>query len=416
MIREHEIYKYYIQQLSIVLLILLIILPIEKAYASLFFINTKDEIQEGYKQNAAFTKINNQEMLSRIQKIGDKLAENSRKRNGMDYIFSIIKDENAFSGFAGFIYVGQPLYNLVSTDDELAFIIAHEMAHSDNRDTADSIEQIYAEKYKSEEDTKVSISDAMLKGYFFNRIQEYRADSQAVLYLYLAGYDPEAGLRVMNKFQQKFGPYPPGTEEVAGHPSYTNRKRNIEAFIKEMKYVENFYIRDGDKFMAQQNYFDAIKSYTEYLGFFYNSSLAYSKRGYAYYLKAVGQNSNSKYAWSDGRNPKEIKTKSGNLDTVNLYNALKDFQKAGTIDTTNSELYNFMGLISAQLGEYNVALDYLKKAIELKPDNCSAKNNLAVLYALQSKYNNAKELLNNISKVCVDQQNIDYNMTQIINN
>ena len=403
------VYKYFF-----VVLLLILMFSITESYASLFFINTKDEVQEGYKQYEMFDTIDDQQKLSRIQTIGDRLSIYSKKRNGIDYIFSLITEENAFSGFAGFIYVGEPVYNLAGSNDELAFIIAHEMAHSDNRDTADSIEQIYAEKYKDKEETKISISDEMLKGYFFNRIQEYRADSQAVLYLYVAGYDPEAGIRVMDKFQKRYGAYPPGTEKVAGHPSYTSRKRNLEAFIKEMKYVENFYYKDGEKYLNQKKYDDAIKTFTEYLGFFYNSSGGYEKRGYAYYLKAVGNNSNSKYIWADGRNSKEIKTNSNNgLDKINLNKALKDFKKASTIDTNNPEIYNFIGLIAAQLGQNDGAANYLNIAIGLNSNNCSAINNLAVLYALQSKFDEANKLFKNAKTNCPDSKEMDLNMKQI---
>jgi len=107
----------------------------QNSYASIFFINIKDEIGSGYKQQKLFKSLDKKEKLIRIEKIGNKLSKVSRKRNGIDYIFNLISDENAYSGFAGFIYVGEPFYDMVTDDDELAFIIAHEMAHSDNRDT-----------------------------------------------------------------------------------------------------------------------------------------------------------------------------------------------------------------------------------------------------------------------------------------
>src|SRR3990170_8292272 len=255
--------------------------------AALFFIDDKDEIEAGYRQDSLFKKSEDVQKLIKIQEIGNRLANISRKRQGIDYVFSLIMEENAFSNFAGFIYIGEPIYELLNSEDELAFVIAHEMAHSDNRDTADSIEQGIAERYKDKEETKITISEEMLKGYFFNRIQEYRADSQAILYLYLAGFDPNAGIMVMDKFQKKYGLYPPGMEKVAGHPSHLNRKRNIEAFLKELKYVEKFYFRDGEKYLNDENYDEAIMSFTKYLAFFYNSSDGYFKRGKAYYLKAL---------------------------------------------------------------------------------------------------------------------------------
>lgn len=379
--------------------------------ASLFFINSKDEIEEGYRQQALFEKINDPVKLLKIQQVGERLARVSRERKGIEYVFSLIKQDNAFSGFAGFIYVGEPLYNLVSLEDELAFVIAHEMAHSDNRDTADSIEQSFAERYKDKEETKISISEEMLKGYFFNRIQEYRADSQATLYLYLAGYDPEAGLRVMDKFQQQYGLYPPGMEKVAGHPSHLNRKRNIEAFLKELKYVEKFYFRDGEKYLNDKNYDEAIRSFTNYLAFFYNSSEGYFKRGYVYYLKAVGNNASNKFVWDDGR---DITSESGvnadkHIDKFSLIQAMNDFENATSLNPASAEIYNYLGIINTELGERDKALNYMKQALSMNPNDCATMNNIAVIYILESKLEEAKKYLNTGNSKCPDSLSIKYN-------
>lgn len=57
--------------------------------ASIFFINIKDEIGSGYKQQKLFKSLDNKEKLIRIEKIGNKLSKVSRKRNGIDYIFNL---------------------------------------------------------------------------------------------------------------------------------------------------------------------------------------------------------------------------------------------------------------------------------------------------------------------------------------
>jgi len=380
--------------------------------ASLFFINSKDEVEQGYKQHALIEKTNDPEKLLKIQQVGERLAKVSRKRKGIEYFFYLIKEENAFSSFAGFIYVGEPFYNLVNTDDELAFIIAHEMAHSDNRDTADSIEQLYAEKYRDKEDKKISISDEMLNKYLFGRVQEYRADSQAILYLYLAGYDPEAGISVMDKFQKKFGLYQPGMEKVAGHPSYLSRKRNIEAFVKEMKYVEKFYFRDGEKYLESKDYDDASRSFTNYLAFFYNSPDGYFKRGYAYYLKAMGNNQLNDFIWDDGR---EITGKPGakeskQIDKISLAQAKNDFDKAKSLNPANAETYNYLGIINAELGENDQALIDLKRALQISPKYCAAINNIAVVYLLKSKLGKAKNYLTTEISNCSNSLPIKHNL------
>ena len=97
----------------------------------------------------------------------------------------------------------------------------------------------------------------------------------------------------------------------------------------------------------------------------------------------------------------------------NLLDALKDFKKASTIDTNNPEIYNFIGLIAAQLGQNDGAANYLNIAIGLNSNNCSAINNLAVLYALQSKFDEANKLFKNAKTNCPDSKEIDLNLKQI---
>lgn len=67
---------------------------------------------------------------SLIAEIGNKLAEASELK-GMNYHFKIlnIKGPNAFSIPGGYIYVTHDLFDYVQSDDELAGILAHEIAH-----------------------------------------------------------------------------------------------------------------------------------------------------------------------------------------------------------------------------------------------------------------------------------------------
>lgn len=81
-------------------------------------IEKKYEIVEGLSQNLLITKI------------GNKLARAS-DLDGMNYHFKILKMEgpNAFSIPGGYIYVTYDLFDYIQSDDELAGILAHEIAH-----------------------------------------------------------------------------------------------------------------------------------------------------------------------------------------------------------------------------------------------------------------------------------------------
>ena len=70
----------------------------------------------------------NQNLL--ITEIGNKLTEASEMRE-MQFYFRILKKDgpNAFSIPGGYIYVTYDLFDYVQSDDELAGILAHEIAH-----------------------------------------------------------------------------------------------------------------------------------------------------------------------------------------------------------------------------------------------------------------------------------------------
>ena len=383
--------------------------------ASLFFIDDKDEIEAGYRQDSLFKKSEDVQKLIKIQEIGNRLANISRKRQGIDYVFSLIKEENAFSNFAGFIYIGEPIYELLNSEDELAFVIAHEMAHSDNRDTADSIEQGIAERYKDKEETKITISEEMLRGYFFDRIQEYRADSQAILYLYLAGYDPKTGIIVMEKFQKKYGLYPPGLEKVSDHPSYVSRKRNMEAFLKELQYVEKFYFRDGEGYLEKKNYEEAIRSFSNYLAFFYTSYNGYFKRGYAYYLQAVGGVARDEFIWDDRI---DFTGKFGvkgteRTDKLLLLKAKNDWEQAKSLNPQKAEVYNYLGIVDAELGEKEKALENLESAMQKDSKFCAPYNNLGVVYLREGKLEEAKKYLTISFANCSENLPLNFNLGQL---
>lgn len=65
-----------------------------------------------------------------IRQIGNKLAKVSQLK-GMNYHFKILNIEgpNAFSIPGGYVYVTYDLFDFIQSDDELAGILAHEIAH-----------------------------------------------------------------------------------------------------------------------------------------------------------------------------------------------------------------------------------------------------------------------------------------------
>ncbi len=84
--------------------------------------------------------------IERVQRIGAELAKiantynfgaiyGDKHHHQFEYVFKVIDDNdvNAFSVPGGFIYVNVGLLNEAESDDELAAVIAHEVAHAANR-------------------------------------------------------------------------------------------------------------------------------------------------------------------------------------------------------------------------------------------------------------------------------------------
>ena len=78
--------------------------------------------------------VSDEDELARINRLAKPFL-GKRKRQQIEYTFTIIDDKtvNAFAHLGGFVYVNTGLLAAVRNDDELRFIIGHEIAHVDRR-------------------------------------------------------------------------------------------------------------------------------------------------------------------------------------------------------------------------------------------------------------------------------------------
>ena len=167
-----------------------------------------------------------------ISAIGDRLVTSSGERLP-HYTYRIIENPeiNAFSTAGGYVYVNTGLLDFVDSEDMLAAVIAHELAHTNHNhqieqiktqrrmvrraqffsalaDIGASLGGAYLQTYGGSLGARVggemirvhggeiaasicySLTLASIKGY--GRKLELEADSEAIQYLDRAGYDPNA--------------------------------------------------------------------------------------------------------------------------------------------------------------------------------------------------------------------------------
>ncbi len=210
----------------------------------IYFIDDKSEVSIG--KSIAREVIRDNHIIKdyflnkKVERIGEKIARVC-DRNYLSYHFYIIDEKgiNAFSLPGGYIFVNKEAVNVLS-EDELAFVLAHEIGHVCARHAVKRLQAslgmslVLSLALKDAE--SVLIRDATdiiynLVALGYSRQDEFLADSLAVKYTYKAGYNPKAGVTLMEKLKR-------GTKSnytlvfLRSHPPILERIKNIEEKIE----------------------------------------------------------------------------------------------------------------------------------------------------------------------------------------
>jgi predicted Zn-dependent protease len=146
-----------------------------------------------------------------VNLVGRHLADQS-SRPALPWTFGILATEsvNAFSAPGGFVLLTQGLMDLLETEDELAAILAHEIAHvvrehhwaiiQKQQQAAELIARMQG-NMKSQNalfsEMNALFSDMMTRG--LDKEAEFEADRDAVIISANGGYDSSAMLSVLEK-------------------------------------------------------------------------------------------------------------------------------------------------------------------------------------------------------------------------
>ena len=130
------------------------------------------------------------------------------------YHFAVVNTDeiNAFACPGGIILITKGMIDETQNEDELAAVLAHEVAHINHRDGVSAIQKarltgvatlIATEAAKAYSPAEISQLVSLFEGSVddvfktivvngYGKSQEYRADESALIYLSRAGYDPQA--------------------------------------------------------------------------------------------------------------------------------------------------------------------------------------------------------------------------------
>lgn len=196
-----------------------------------------------------------------VTKIGRKMMSAAGINKQVYFTYSTKDTVNAYTYVDGSITVFKGMMVLCEDEDELAFIIGHELGHADDYHVAKKIavnngmnigasilkgvlNETVSSKYntwglKASKTTwtNLAVNNVEKMGNAkFARGQEDEADLKAIDYMVKCGYNPLAAVSILYKFESY---YP---DLFADHPSTEKRIRSVYSYVVE-KYPQ--YISDG---------------------------------------------------------------------------------------------------------------------------------------------------------------------------
>lgn len=158
---------------------------------------------------------NNPKAQKYINLIGCGVAQNSERKE-LPWVFAIIDtlSVNAFATPGGMVLVTRGLYQMMETEDELAAVLAHEIAHVNRQHYYTVIKRQKAALFASNTTQKEAERDsaiakkligvgAELLAHGLDKDAEFEADRDAMVLAARAGYDSSSILTTLEKLRAK---------------------------------------------------------------------------------------------------------------------------------------------------------------------------------------------------------------------
>jgi predicted Zn-dependent protease len=197
-----------------------------------------------------------EEAVGRLRTIGRRIAEVTGEED-YEWEFNLIENDsivNAFCLPGGKVAFYTGILELAETDDEIATVMAHEIAHATARHGGERMTQLLmyqlggialSEALKNNREETIALAQvaygvgATLAYVLpYSRTHESEADHIGLIYMAKAGYDPRAAVTFWKKMQEHHAGQEP-LEWLSTHPSSQTRIENLERIMPDaLKYYD----------------------------------------------------------------------------------------------------------------------------------------------------------------------------------
>ena len=225
-----------------------------------------------------------------LSKVGRNLAQYSELKSS-PYKFEVINSSvpNVWALSDGIIGVSRGLLLMLNDEAQLAFILAHEIAHLTERHGFSQTPQ---------------------------QTQELQSDHYGIKHLSLAGYEPYAAVELQELFHriatgqrahslgEFFSSHPPSTERIAANKKWAkdlpgsirNREEHHQATARLRKSKSAYiYFEEARKLVPQLKYIKALSMVNKALGYEPRENLFWELQGHILNLQGNNQQSLNSY-------------------------------------------------------------------------------------------------------------------------
>ncbi len=188
-----------------------LILQVAAPASAIMLVSRDDEVRIGRQVEARaieeYGLTTDAKLASRVEAVGKKVAAVSPRQN-VTYTYKVLKSDtiNAFAAPGGPVMITEELAKML-TDDELAFVLAHETGHIAAQHGRNAINRaliaqgVFSVLFRRAGDvTKTGVNIVYTlydRGY--SRDQEYEADRYGVQLMKAAGYNSEGAITALAK-------------------------------------------------------------------------------------------------------------------------------------------------------------------------------------------------------------------------
>ncbi|MBD2356458.1 M48 family metalloprotease [Tolypothrix sp. FACHB-123] len=190
--------------------------------------NIHQQVRQNYRLDS------NSKTNAYVNRVGQRLARASNCSQ-VPFKFYVVRDSsiNAFATTGGYVYVNTGLINAADNEDQLASVIAHEIAHICNNDLIDKLKQTQLAQGAAslaglDQSAVTAIAYKLAVDLPNSREAEFDADDKGLQYMRRAGYN----LNAMPAFMRKLVRQSSAPSFLSSHPGTQERISVIERKIR----------------------------------------------------------------------------------------------------------------------------------------------------------------------------------------